>query len=89
MTTPRTIDECYKRLGLTHRPTHLEMVTTEKLKEMVRKAWNFATAAERKRMRELENRKETTGEQQKRRTNSERPTRAIRSQREQRNRHSC
>jgi hypothetical protein len=57
--TPKTIDECYKRLGLTHRPTHLEMVTTEKLKEMVRKAWNFATAAERKRMMEIDERKET------------------------------
>jgi hypothetical protein len=53
--TPRTIDECYRKLGLTHRPTHLEMVTTEKLKEMVRKAWNFATAAERERQRETTN----------------------------------
>ena len=34
--TPKTIDECYNRLGLTHRPTHLEMVTTAKLREMVR-----------------------------------------------------
>ena len=53
--TPRTIDECYKRLGLTHRPTHLEMVTTAKLREMVRRAWNFATAAERERQRETTN----------------------------------
>ena len=60
MATPRTIDECYRKLGLTHRPTHLEMMTTEKLKELVRRAWNFATAAERERMRELENRKEMT-----------------------------
>ena len=58
--TPKTIDECYKRLGLTHRPTHLEMVTTAKLREMVRRVWNFATAAERARVREAENRKETT-----------------------------
>lgn len=57
---PKTIDECYRKLGLTHRPTHLEMVTTEKLKELVRRAWNFATAAERERVRELENRKEMT-----------------------------
>ena len=28
--------------------------------ELVRRAWNFATAAERERMRELENRKEMT-----------------------------
>ena len=60
MATPRTIDECYKRLGLTHRQTHLEMMTTEKLKELVRRAWNFATAAERERMRETDERKETT-----------------------------
>ena len=53
--TPKTIDECYKRLGLTHRPTHLEMVTTAKLREMVRSAWNFATAAERERQRETTN----------------------------------
>ena len=57
---PKTIDECYRKLGLTHRPTHLEMMTTEKLKELVRRAWNFATAAERERVRELEQRKETT-----------------------------
>ena len=57
---PKTIDECYRKLGLTHRPTHLEMMTTEKLKELVRRAWNFATAAERERVRELENRKEMT-----------------------------
>jgi len=60
MATPRTIDECYRKLGLTHRPTYLEMVTTAKLRELVRRAWNFATAAERERMRELENRKEMT-----------------------------
>jgi len=54
MTTPRTIDECYKLLGLTHRPTHLEMVTTSKLRILVRRAWNFATAAERERQREAE-----------------------------------
>lgn len=58
--TPKTIDECYKRLGLTNKPAHLEMVTTEKLREMVRRAWNFATAAERKRQREIETRKEAT-----------------------------
>ena len=58
--TPKTIDECYKRLGLTHRPAHLEMVPTAKLREMVRRAWNFATAAERKRMMEIDERKETT-----------------------------
>jgi hypothetical protein len=57
---PKTIDECYRKLGLTHRPTHLEMMTTERLKELVRRAWNFATAAERARVRELDNRKETT-----------------------------
>jgi hypothetical protein len=60
MTTPRTIDECYERLGLTHRPAHLEMMTTAKLRVMVRRAWNFATAAERERMREADGRKETT-----------------------------
>ena len=60
MATPRTINECYRKLGLTHRPTHLEMMTTEKLKELVRRAWNFAVAAERARATELENRKETT-----------------------------
>ena len=58
--TPKTIDECYRKLGLTNKPTHLEMVTTEKLKELVRRAWNFATAAERARVREAENQKETT-----------------------------
>ena len=58
--TPKTIDECYKRLGLTNKPAHLEMVTTEKLRELVRRAWNFATAAERKRQRALDERKETT-----------------------------
>ena len=58
--TPRTIDECYRKLGLTNKPTHLEMVTTAKLREMVRRAWNFATAAERKRMMEIDERKETT-----------------------------
>ena len=52
MATPRTIDECYRKLGLTHRPTHLEMMTTERLKELVRRAWNFATAAERERVRQ-------------------------------------
>jgi hypothetical protein len=58
--TPKTIDECYRKLGLTHRPTHLEMVTTERLKELVRRAWNFATAAERERVSEVdEKRKET------------------------------
>jgi hypothetical protein len=57
---PKTIDECYRKLGLTHRPTHLEMVTTERLKELVRRAWNFATAAERERVSEVdEKRKET------------------------------
>ena len=60
MATPRTIEECYRKLGLTHRPTHLEMMTTERLKELVRRAWNFAVAAERERVRELEQRKETT-----------------------------
>ncbi len=50
--TPRTIDECYKRLGLTNKPTHLEMVTTAKLREMIRKTWNFATAAERERVKQ-------------------------------------
>ena len=60
MATPRTIEECYRKLGLTHPSTHLEMMTTEKLKELVRRAWNFATAAERARVREAENRKETT-----------------------------
>ena len=50
--TPKTIDECYKRLGLTNKPTHLEMVTTAKLREMVRRAWNFATAAEREKQKE-------------------------------------
>lgn len=57
---PKTIDECYRKLGLTHRPTHLEMMTTERIKELVRRAWNFAVAAERERVRELDNRKETT-----------------------------
>ena len=52
---PKTIDECYKRLGLTHRPTHLEMVTTAKLRELVRRAWNFAVAAEREKQRETTN----------------------------------
>ena len=60
MTTPRTIDECYRKLGLTNKPTHLEMVTTAKLREMVRRVWNFAAAAERKRQREIETRKEAT-----------------------------
>ena len=60
MATPKTIDECYKWLGLTHRPTLVEMRTTAELREMIRKTWNFATAAERERMRELENRKEMT-----------------------------
>jgi len=60
MATPRTIEECYRKLGLTHPSTHLEMMTTEKLKELVRRAWNFATAAERERMRETDERKETT-----------------------------
>lgn len=50
--TPRTIDECYKRLGLTNKPTHLEMVTTAKLREMIRKTWNFAVAAEREKQKE-------------------------------------
>ena len=53
--TPKTIDECYQRLGLTHRPTHLEMVTTAKLRELVRRAWNFATAAEREKQTEAKN----------------------------------
>jgi hypothetical protein len=53
--TPRTIDECYRKLGLTNKPAHLEMVTTAKLREMVRSAWNFATAAERERQREATN----------------------------------
>jgi ribosomal protein L30/L7E len=50
--TPKTIDECYRKLGLTHRPTHLEMVTTAKLREMIRKTWNFAVAAEREKQKE-------------------------------------
>lgn len=49
---PKTIDECYRKLGLTHRPTHLEMVTTAKLRELVRRAWNFAVAAEREKQKE-------------------------------------
>jgi hypothetical protein len=60
MATPRTIEECYRKLGLTHPSTHLEMMTTERLKELVRRAWNFATAAERERVSEVdEKRKET------------------------------
>ena len=58
--TPKTIDECYKRLGLTNKPTHLEMVTTAQVRELVRRASNFATAADRKRQRALDERKETT-----------------------------
>ena len=52
MATPRTIEECYRKLGLTHPSTHLEMATTEKLRELVRRAWNFATAAEREKQKE-------------------------------------
>ena len=50
--TPKTIDECYKWLGLTHRPTLVEMRTTAELREMIRKTWNFATAAEREKQKE-------------------------------------
>ena len=52
MATPRTIEECYRKLGLTHPSTHLEMMTTERLRELVRRAWNFAVAAERERVRQ-------------------------------------
>ena len=34
---------------------HLEMMTTANLRERVRRAWNFATAAERERQRETTN----------------------------------
>ena len=50
--TPKTIEECYRKLGLTHPSTHLEMATTERLRELVRRAWNFATAAERERVKQ-------------------------------------
>ena len=60
MTTPRTIDECYKRLGLTSDTRSVQCVTMSRLRVLVRRAWNFATAAERARVREAENRKETT-----------------------------
>ena len=52
--TPKTIDECYRKLGLTHRSTHLEMLTEARLRELVRRAWNFATAAERERAAETQ-----------------------------------
>ena len=58
--TPKTIDECYKRLGLTSDPRSVQCVTMSRLRELVRRAWNFATAAERERMREADGRKETT-----------------------------
>jgi len=57
--TPRTIDECYRKLGLTSDPRSVQCVTMSRLRELVRRAWNFATAAERKRMMEIDERKET------------------------------
>lgn len=58
--TPKTIDECYRKLGLTSDPRSVQCVTMSRLRELVRRAWNFATAAERERQRALDERKETT-----------------------------